>query len=183
MTTSEKSMGFWKTAFLYGTPAGILIIGMMLTSYFLIGFKSGVSSMVVGFLIMFLILSLIFFGIKKYRDREQGGVIKFSKAFFLGLATSLFTGIAYTLINEIFLASTGDRFIIEYTNHLIELEKAKGVTAEALQAFTDKMMGWRESYKNPFYRVPLTFSEIFPMGIIVSLVSALALHTPKFWAR
>ncbi|NNE57446.1 MAG: DUF4199 domain-containing protein [Hellea sp.] len=183
MTTADKSMGFWKTAIFYGTPAGALIIGFMMTNYLMFGLHSGATSMVIGFIIMFLVLSLIFFGIKKFRDREQGGVIKFSKALMLGLAMSLCAGIAYVVIWEVFQLFIGDRFITEYTDHLIELEKAKGVSAEALQIFTDKKMALKESYANPLFRIPVTFSEIFPMGIIVSLVSALALHVPKIWAR
>lgn len=183
MTTTQSSGGFWKTAFFFGFPAGAMVILWMVANYLTFGFKSTGSAMAIGFLIMFVILSLIFFGIKRFRDRNQGGVIKFTKALLLGLAMSFFAGIGYVIFTEIFLAATGDRFITEYTSHLISEEKAKGVSAEALQTFTDKMMEFRESYKNPIFRIPVTFSEIFPMGIIVSIISALALHNPKFWAR
>jgi len=181
--TDTHHPGFWKTAALHGFPAGLLIISFMVGSFTLFGFKSGASSQAVGFLLMFFILSLIFFGIKKFRDRNQGGVIKFSKALLLGMAMSLFAGIAYVIVWEIYTAATDNQFIAEYTAHLVELQKAKGVSGDALQTYVDKVTKMKESYASPLYRIPITFSEIFPMGFIVSLVSALALHNPKFWAR
>lgn len=184
MTTPTQTMSFWKTAAIYGLPAGIGIISLMLISFETMGFHSGASSMAVGFLLMFVILSLIFFGIKKYRDQGQGGVIKFSKALLLGLAMSLFAGIAYVLIWEIYSAATNSQFIYEYTDHLIELQKAKGVSAEELSAYIEGARKKADLYfSNRPYRMGITFSEIFPMGFIVSLLSALFLHTPKFWAR
>jgi len=182
MNTHEP-MSFWKTAFIYGAPAGLGIISMMIASFTFFGFRSNASSQAVGFLLMFIILSLIFFGIKRYRDRQQGGVIKFSKALGLGLAMSLFAGLAYVLVWEVYLGVTGQDFIGEYTSHLIDLKKAKGVSGEALAAYVEDMNKMKTSYANPLFRIPLTFTEIFPVGFIVALISSLALHTPKFWAR
>ena len=34
------------------------------------------------------------------------------------------------------------------------------------------MEQFKLQYANPFYRWPMTFAEIFPVGVIVSLVSA-----------
>lgn len=183
MTTSHTKSNFWKTAIKYGFPAGALIIGFMVVNFALFGLHSDASSQLAGFTIMFFILSLIFFGMKKYRDAEQGGVIKFGRAFLLGLAMSAFAGIAYIIGWEIYLAITDSNFITAYTDHLIENQKAKGLSGAELQTFIDKMAAMVESYQNPFYRIPITFTEIFPMGLIVSMISALILHRPKFWAR
>ena len=37
------------------------------------------------------------------------------------------------------------------------------------------MDNWMEKYKNPLYRIPMTLMEIFPLGLIVSVISALML--------
>ena len=182
--SATENMSFWKTAAIYGFPAGFGIISFMLISFETTGFHSGASSMAVGFLLMFVILSLIFFGIKKFRDQGQGGVIRFSKALFLGLAMSLCAAISYVLIWEIYLNITDSEFIFQYTEHLIELQKAKVITSEELTAFMEGARKKADLYdSNALYRMAITFSEIFPMGFIVSLISALALHNPKLWAR
>ena len=174
---------FWPIALTYGGLAGFIVISAMLIGFTFSGFHSGAGSMLVGFLFMFTALSLIFFGIRKYRDQEQGGVIKFSKAVLLGLAMSLCASIMYIGVWEIYLAVTKSDFIVEYTNHLIELKKEAGMAGVELEAYTQEMAEMVENYANPFFRVPVTFTEIFPVGFIVTLVSALALHNPKFWAK
>jgi len=183
MTTSSQRARFWKTAFIYGGLAGFLIISLMVAGFTFMGLQSSAGSQTVGFLLMFFILSLLFFGMKRFRDQEQGGVIKFSRAVMLGLAMSFFAGVAYVIIWEIYLAVTDHQFIKVYTDHLIDLQKAKGVSGEALTNYMEKMAKMKSDYAQPFYRVPVTFSEIFPMGFLVTLISALILHKPKFWAR
>jgi hypothetical protein len=41
------------------------------------------------------------------------------------------------------------------------------------------MESMRTSYANPLFRIPMTFLEILPVGLLVSLVSALLLRNPK----
>ncbi len=181
MTSNNNT--FFKLAFLHGGLAGLLVIGMMISSYTIFGMKSSASGMVAGFALMFFFLSLIYFGIRRYRDKEQGGVIRFSKSFLLGLAMSAFAGLSYIIGWEIYLALTQSEFISVYTDHLVELEREKGVKGEELQAFIDKVETMKGRYANPFYRIPITFTEIFPVALFVTLISSLILHRPKFWAR
>jgi len=183
MTTQINPMGFWKTAFLYGFPAGLLVIGMMVASKTFFGFNSSGPAMALGFLLIFLFLSLLFFGMRKYRN-SHGGTLKLSKALLLGLAMSLFAGIAYVIGSEIYLATIGQNFMAEYTDHLVSLQIADGVTGEALQSFKNDMASLLESYKNPGFRIPMTFfMEIFPMALFVAVISAFGLHKPKFWTK
>ena len=184
MNNANQNWGFWKTAIIYGLPPGVIVITFMLCSFALFGFHSDASSMAVGFLMMFLAFSLIFFGIRRFKNLNQGGFIKFSKALFLGLAMSLFAALAYVVIWEIYRAVSNVDFIGQYTNHLIELETAKGISAEELSEFIANVKAKQAKYTaNAVYRMSVTFSEIFPIGFIVSLFSALVLHKPKFWAK
>jgi hypothetical protein len=63
---------------------------------------------------------------------------------------------------------------------MIANEKAKGVSGEALARFIAQMEQFRRDYANPLYRWPITFTEIFPVGVLVSLVSALLLRNARF---
>jgi len=183
MQATRAKFGFWKTAFLYGAPSGFLVISVMVSGFSIFGLESSAGSQAFGFLLMFFILSLILFGIKRFRDIDQGGVIRFSQALLIGLAMSLFAGLAYIFVWEIYLAITDNSFINIYTDHLIEQQKTKGISPEALADFIEKMDEMKANYAKPSFRIPLTFLEIFPMGFIVTLISALALHKPKLWAR
>ena len=41
------------------------------------------------------------------------------------------------------------------------------------------MEAFKIQYANPLFRLPMTFAEIFPVGVLVSLVSALVLRNPR----
>jgi len=136
-----------------------------------------------GYLIMLVSLSMIFVGVKRYRDVERGGVIRFFPALAVGLGIAVVAGLIYVIGWEIFLATSADDFMTEYMNSYIaglaRDMQADGATPAAIQAKIAEMRAMAESYKNPLFRVPLTFVEIFPVGLLVALVSAAILRNPR----
>lgn len=135
--------------------------------------------MVVGYLSMLLALSAIFVAIKRHRDQDLGGIIRFWPAFGMGLGITLIAGIIYVLAWEAALAVTGADFGAVYAKFLIEQQQAKGVTGAELAKFTAEMEKFRIQYADPLFRMPMTFVEIFPVGVLVSLVSAGWLRTRR----
>jgi hypothetical protein len=113
------------------------------------------------------------------RDVERGGVIKFLPAFGLGLAIAVCAGIAYACVWEIYLASTGYRFMDEYIAAMLRHRQAEGASAAELARLSAEMAPMRTSYANPLFRFPMTFLEIFPVGLIVALISAALLRNPR----
>jgi len=168
-----------KIIFIYGIIAGTIVIGTMLIGYALARDGMNTASMTFGFLTMFVALSLIFAGIKKYRDRDLGGVIRFWPAFGMGVGISAVAGIIYVIGWEINLALTDYVFIENYTKGIIDAKTEDGLAGADLEALVAKMEEMKTNYGKPSYRVPMTFSEIFPVGLIVSLVSAALLRNPK----
>ena len=59
---------------------------------------------------------------------------------------------------------------------MLEKLKAGGATPEKLAEEKAKMDRFQELYKNPFINVGMTFMEIFPVGLIVTTVSAAILR-------
>ena len=137
-------------------------------------------SYVLGYSIMLIALSTVFVAIKRHRDEDLGGVITFWPAVGLGLGISLVAGILYVVAWEAALAVTHSDFAATYANVLIEQQRAKGVTGEALAKFIAGMDQFKAQYHNPLYRVPMTFAEIFPVGVLVTLVSAGLLRNSRF---
>jgi hypothetical protein len=135
-----------------------------------------------GYTLMLVAFSLIFVAVKRYRDHELGGVIRFLPAFGMGLAIAAIASLIYVIAWEAALAVTGMDFAADYVNHLIEAEKAKGASPEAIAKMAADMEMFLKSYANPLYRVPLTLLEIFPLGALVSLVTALILRNPRVLA-
>ena len=167
-----------RIALIYGTLAGVIVIACMVASFSLTsGGHTG--SLWLGYLIMIVALTMIFFGVKRYRDREKGGVIKFLPAFFMGLAIATVAGIAYVAAWEAYLAISGRDFIGEYATAMIEAARAKGVSGPALAAQIAEMEQLKVQYADPLFRLPMTFLEIFPVGVIIALISAALLRNAK----
>lgn len=170
-----------KYVFLYGTIAGVVIIASMVIGTAISG-ESGAGgfSEMAGYLVMMVALGLIFVAIKRYRDQELGGVIKFGRAFLLGLAISALAGLGYVISWEIYLEMTDHAFIGEYVESTLEQKRAAGVTGGEYAEVEEKMEAMREQYGNPLYRLPMTFLELFPVGLLISLVSAGLLRNSRF---
>ena len=49
----------------------------------------------------------------------------------------------------------------------------------ALQAEIESMSELRAQYADPLFRLPMTFLEIFPVGLVVALGSAAVLRNSK----
>jgi hypothetical protein len=165
----------------YGAVAGV-IVGVPLSIFVVAtnGHSTGPYDLIIGYLTMLIALSAVFVAIKRHRDADLGGVIRFWPAFGLGLGISCVAGVIYVLAWEAAQAVTHMDFASGYAKHMIEQQKAKGVTGEALARFTAEMEQFKVDYANPLYRLPMTFAEIFPVGVVVSLVSAGLLCNTRF---
>jgi len=164
--------------FLYGTIAGLVVMAGMFVGMFVLP-EHGGSSLLFGYLTMLVALSMIFFGVKRYRDMQGGGVIKFLPALMLGIGIAAVAGVIYVVIWEVYLASTHYSFAQVYANAMIEAEKAKGTSGEKLNAVIAEMNAFKVNYADPLFRLPMTFIEIFPVGLLVALISAAILRNSK----
>lgn len=163
--------------FLYGTIAGLIVIGAILGS--MVGMST--HSELIGYTIMIVALSMIFFGVKRYRDRDLGGVIKFVPALLMGLAIAAVAGVIYVAVWEVYMAATNGAFFDSYLNAYIEQQKATGLSGAELNKLISDMNAMKVQYNtNPLFRIAVTFSEIFPVGVIIALISAALLCMPKF---
>ncbi|NQY98506.1 MAG: DUF4199 domain-containing protein [Henriciella sp.] len=160
----------------YGAIAGVITIALMSLDMML---GDGTGSQVQGYLTMLVVLSLIFVGIKRYRDKELGGVIKFLPAFGLGFGIAAVAGVFYVLSWEASLQLTDFAWMENYKQSAIEGYEAKGLTGDALAEKTEALEAMMVNYRNPLIRLPITFLEIFPVGLLVALISAALLRNPK----
>ncbi len=138
--------------------------------------------MVIGYTTMLVALSFVFVGIKRHRDLDLGGAIRFWPALGMGLAISFIASLFYVLAWEAALAVTGMDFVGEYARHLIEQQREQGASAEAIARFSAEMETFKAQYADPLFRLPMTFAEIFPVGVLVSAISAGLLRHHRFLA-
>jgi hypothetical protein len=154
---------------------GVMILGMTLS-----GEHGGMPSQAFGYLTMLVALSSIFIAVKRHRDNVRGGVIKFLPAFAMGLGIAAVAGVAYVAVWEIYLAATDYSFMESYVQAQIAALEARGVSGEELEAAVRQMEQMQEAYASLWFRIPVTFAEIFHVGLIVAAISAALLRNPRF---
>ena len=165
----------------YGVVAG-LIVGVPLSALTIAmaGKPPLPYGVALGYLMMLIALSAVFVAIKRHRDVELGGTIRFWPAFGLGLGISVVAGVFYVIAWESAVAFTGLDFGTDYAKIMIEQKRAEGVSGEALAKFIAEMEQFKVQYANPLWRLPMVFAEIFPIGVLVSAVSAGLLRNSRF---
>jgi hypothetical protein len=164
---------------IYGGLAAIVLAIFIVVVGFLHERVDWVATTTFGYSVMLVAMSFVFVGVKRYRDVEGGGVIKFSRAFGLGLGIALIAGLAYVLIWELYLAATHYRFFDDYVAKMLRDAHSSGKGDAEIAKMSAEMDSLRTMYANPLFRLPMTFAEIAPVGLLVALVSAALLRNPK----
>jgi len=132
------------------------------------------NGMLYGYISMLIAFSTIFFAVKQYRDKYNGGVIKFGKAFLIGLYITLIASVVYIVAWEIYYNNFATDFTDVYMEHVKTKMAADGKTAEMIETELADQIEMMETYKNSMpLRMVMTLVEIFPVGLLVSLISAL----------
>jgi hypothetical protein len=67
-------------------------------------------------------------------------------------------------------------FMDKYGAHIVEQLKASGATPAAIPAQLQQMKKYKEMYDNPFFNALFTFIEPFPVGLVITLISAAVLR-------
>ena len=163
----------------YGLISGFVVIGTTLATMAAFGGDHGNGSLWLGYLIMLVALSSILVGVKQHRDQALGGAIRFWPAFMVGLGIALVASLAYVVVWEIYLAATHYTFMDKYVSAMLAARRAAGVTGADYAKAVAAADAMRVQYANPLYRFGMTFAEIFPVGLLIALVSAALLRNPK----
>ena len=90
-----------KNIIIYGLIAGTLVSIFMLASMNYLSHCEGNvdynTSMLIGYASMLIAFSLVFVGIRNYRDKYNGGLISFGKAFKIGIMITLIASSMYVV--------------------------------------------------------------------------------------
>jgi hypothetical protein len=167
-----------KYAFIYGGIGGAIAVSVI-SATIAMHLSNHTSSVWLGYLVMLAALSLIFVGVKRYRDVECGGVIRFWRALGLGAGAAVVAAIFYAAGWEIFLAASGYDFIADYSAAMVNGMRAEGASPAAIQAQVADLGEMAKMYNNPMIRFAMISAEILPVGLVVALVSAALLRNPK----
>ncbi|MGI9547220.1 MAG: DUF4199 domain-containing protein [Flavobacteriaceae bacterium] len=139
----------------YGFILGLIIF--LLALYFGQGLDFATQE-VIGYISMIASLSIIYLGIKHYRDKVREGYMGFRRAVLTGLFISIITGLGIALADFIYLSWINPDFFEQYST-VMRNEGYKGEIPD---------------YGNSFMAM-IMFLTVMIIGLIISLISALIL--------
>jgi hypothetical protein len=168
-----------KTVLTFGLISGAVSSVLMLFTALLldrIGFDKGV---IVGYTGIVLSFLLVFFGIRSYRENVGGGQITFGRALSVGLLITLISSVCYVVTWEIVYFKLWPGFAEKYTSYVVEQIRASGASQQVIDAKLQEMNSMKALYDNPLFNAAVTFLEPFPIGLLISLISAAILRRRK----
>ena len=169
-----------KTVLTFGLISGVMI-SVLMDGSLLIANKigSGHNSMLLGYTMMVASFLLIYFGIRSYRDNNLGGQISFGRAFACGILIALITTICYVASWEVIYFNFIPHFMDSYWAAQIHRIQASGRDAATIAAEVAAIQHSQQLYQNPLVNMAYTFMEPFPVGLVITLISAAVLRRKK----
>jgi hypothetical protein len=166
-----------KIVLIFGLISGFISSGLMLLTVPLVnnGTINNHNGEILGYTAIFLSFLLVFFGIRSYRENKGGGTITFGRAFSVGILITLISCFFYVVTWEIvyFQLKFAPDFLDKYNAREIATMREKGVPEATIAAKKKEMETMKDMYNNNLlFNAALTFIEPFPVGLIVTLVSA-----------
>jgi hypothetical protein len=153
-----------------GILGGIIVsIVMICMTYYMKVNPDNEPNTIIGFASILLAFIFVILGIKKERESNKDS-ITFVKALLTGWYISLVISTIYVLVWLIIYYNFFPDFMEQYSAMVLKNTKAEELAAKTTEM--NQMAAW---YKNPVMIILLTYMEILPIGIVVSLIGALVL--------
>ena len=165
-----------RTILTFGLISGVLSSLMMIASVPFMNRSGFDHGYVLGYTAIVLSLMVTFFGIRSYRDNAGKGHITFGRALLVGLAITVISCMFYVATWEVIYFNFMPDFMDKYGAHVLQKMQASGATAAALQEKSAELDKLKVMYKNPLFNAAMTFIEPFPVGLVITLLSAAILR-------
>lgn len=163
-----------KTILRFGLYGVITVCLLSLLIWSLIDLVDNKMGEVIGYTSMVVSLLFVFFGIKHFRDKENNGIVTFTKALLIGILISLMVSLAFGILDIIYVKFVNPDFMTEYYDGM--LEQAQSLPAEEFEIRKAELLSEKEMFLNPFIHFFIMSMMVFVIGFIISLLSALLLQ-------
>jgi hypothetical protein len=162
----------------FGLMSGFILLALsaMMMPLCLNGTLDLDHSEILGYSAMVLAFLMVFFGVRSYRDNMGGGSITFGKAFQVGILITLITCAMYVIAWEIAYFNFFPDFLDKFNAHVLDKMRAAGESEAAIREQAAQLATMAKYYDNILFNIGITFMEVFPVGLIVTLVTAAILR-------
>ena len=165
-----------KTVLTLGLISGLVISVLMDGSLLLAGKIGSGHSLILGYANLVASFLLIYFGIRSYRDNTLAGQISFARAFACGILITLITSVFYVAVWEVLYFNFVPHIMDSFFAAQIHQAQSSGLDPATIAAKVADIQHSQQLYQNPFVNMAYTFMEPFPIGLIMTLISAAILR-------
>ena len=116
----------------------------------------------------------IYFGIRRWRDKENAGQLSFWRGIGIGSLISLLPSLAFVLLSVVEM-KLDPQFSDKYYAYYIEKIK-QSTPPDQLQAALKSVNDEREMFSNPVAQFLVMFLTVFIIGFIITIISTLILR-------
>jgi hypothetical protein len=165
-----------KTVLTFGLLSGAVSSVMLVSTVpFMdrIGFDRGA---IVGYTAIVISFLFVYFGVRSYRDHVGGGQLTFGQGFTVGLLITLVSSLCYVVTWQIVYYNFIPDFMDRYAAYMVEQLRASGASASVIDEKAREMQAFRAMYDNPLVNAAFTFLEPFPVGLLMTVLSAALLR-------
>lgn len=161
---------------MFGSIIGvILVVHIMYMVHLIYNNPDFQSNDILGYIFLFGVFSLVFFGIRNYRNRELNGFISLGKAFKTGALIALLASTVYVVFWLFYYYLYVPDFLDRYIEHVMLEATREGATEAELAAKSEQMDQFSDMYQGPFMVALITYMEVLPIGLVVAFISSLIL--------
>ena len=165
-----------RVSLLYGSIIGALLcVNIVYTVYLCYYRPDFEGNMLLGYALMLLEFSLVYFGIRSYRQKELRGHISWPRAFNVGFLIVMVAGSIYVVVWLFYYYLFVPDFIDKYIAHVLQATAKQGASLKELADKKLELLDFQQKYKNPLFVILATYAEVLPTGTLVALISALLL--------
>ena len=165
-----------KTALTFGLVSGAAYIVMTAATIPFIYSHSFTMADVLGYTSIVVSALIVFFGIRSYRQRTDDGRLTFGRGFAVGLLITLvFCACQITTFEIVYFKVLPD-FGDKWSACMVDRARARGGTPQDVAAAEKNAQTFKKLFDNPATNALVNFATTFPVGLVLSAVSAAILR-------
>lgn len=165
-----------KTVLTFGIISGLILSAEMLATLPFFHKIGQGKALLIGYTTMVLAGLLVYFGIRTYSDNVSGGTLTFARAFAVGILISLIANFFYVATWEFIYHKFMPDFAEKYAAQMVEHAKASGASQQQIDQKVREAEQFQRNYHNPLYNIGMTLLEVFPVFLLITLISAAILR-------
>jgi uncharacterized membrane protein (DUF485 family) len=161
-----------KTILIFGLISGAVAA---LTMQATLPFSDSIDSTrayILGYTSIVLSLLLVFFGVRSYRENVNAGRLTFGRGFAIGILITLISSACYVASWELIYFKLKPDFGEKYAATMVKRVRESGANQQKIDEAVRQAHEFKRMYDKPAYNMGLTFMEIFPVGLVITLISA-----------